>query len=444
MPPTREELRGLLSRAALRGQLGLFVGTGLSIDATDGDALSFEGLLESVASTLGLSHDFNDAVFARRSYPQIASRLLQLHCERNTDAVRAEQQFRETIARKVHLLPTPEKRAAYGQALSVLRPAWVVTTNYDLILESLIEGSETLVPSQPLAPSSERTPIYHLHGQRRIPSTIKITEEDYVGLLAGLDYQRVKLPLLFAESTTLMIGYALGDINVRAGIAWARSFGVGSDLSRGTDQGLVVQALYKHDTPANEPYEGPDGVLVVEVDDLEAFLSGLAFKRSEDYEAATRIREEIEAFLVDAGNTEAVVDEDDVRNRFLRIVGEALPYVASSAVVDFLDRTLDPVWSRAREDGGFTHYNTYLELVLDVIGRVDHERCNPSLTAYLADALDRVGGYMSADGVRHFGESWEATATWQRRRGEIVEPLRSELTSYARSYGKYSLLRLLE
>ena len=137
----------------------------------------------------------------------------------------------------------------------------MITTNYDLILEHLLNDATTVMPNQPLVPNAEHVPIYHLHGHRLEPSSIKITEEDYVGLLAPLDYQKMKLPLLLLESTTLMLGYARGDINVRAAIEWSESFKGSDRLRLCSEQGVVIQCFTSPKTRRTSHIKSANGEL---------------------------------------------------------------------------------------------------------------------------------------------------------------------------------------
>jgi hypothetical protein len=205
----------------MRGSLGLFVGTGFSMAACGpGRAPDFLNLLREVAHRLEIEWDENDARFHRRSLPQIASLLVALVAEQQAiDRLKAEEKLKEAICLISDLKPS---NLSMGALLAGLDLAWVVTTNYDLVLESLLDNAESLLASQPFVARYGGLPVYHLHGHRHFPDSIRITEEDYVRMVGPLDYQRLKLPLLMLESTTLILGYALGDMNVRSAMALER------------------------------------------------------------------------------------------------------------------------------------------------------------------------------------------------------------------------------
>ncbi|MBI5608597.1 MAG: SIR2 family protein [Deltaproteobacteria bacterium] len=252
--PTRDEVFKRLAKSALDGYLGLFVGTGFSIALTNGRAPNFKKLLQEVCGELNIAFDFGDAAAVLgKSFPQVASSLVELRAREmlklaptgsDPDLVgqSALNEVRQAIATKTNLQPDPLLRAPYKAVLAKVSPSWIVTTNYDFILEALFDRSTSLLPENFLLPSTKLVPIYHLHGHRRRPESIVVTEEDYVGLFGPLEYRQLKLTLLVAESSTVMLGYSLGDINVRAALSWARGFLLCPPRQPGHGQGKKTPA----------------------------------------------------------------------------------------------------------------------------------------------------------------------------------------------------------
>jgi SIR2-like domain len=441
LPPTRESALDSIATAWAYGYLGLFVGTGFSKAATKDRAPSFDQLLASLAERLGLTRDFDSSpAYRRKSLPQVASQLLQDYEAANSPAERANERFREEVAHLCNLVPAGEDAARLRAALKEVRPDWIITTNYDLILEALIEGSESVLPTQPLAPRADRVPIFHLHGHRHNPATIRITEDDYVGLLGPIDYQRLKLPLLLLESTTLMLGYALGDINVRAAMEWSRSLRGEREWRLSDWQGRIYHVL-KNDPPADAPYLGRNGEIVLEISDLAEFLEKIGSLRRQFENIAHARRNSAQAFLDEPANAPAVSTNSAKRSEFLRLVRDSMSFCSPTEMIDFLSRALDPIWEKARQEKGFTYYNTYLALLLDVLERVTIRSGNPNLLFYLGDALDRVGWYL--DPKKSSGTAFEATDTWMSQHHRIPDELKRELRSYARAYERRGLEQAL-
>lgn len=441
-PQSKETELDWIAWSSLQGALGLFVGTGFSKAATAGRAPGFEELLRQLADRLGVPSSFDsDPTYKRKSLPQIASLLLEEFARKGTLQKRAAtDRFREEIAQLCYFMPESAPGVQLRAALRATAPAWIITTNYDLVIESLLEECESVLASQPLAANTSRVPVYHLHGSRRSPSTIKITEEDYVSLLGPIDYQRLKLPLLILESTTVMLGYALGDINVRAAMAWSKSFRGERGLRLEEWQGRVVQALFSP-TPKPEPYEGPNGEVVVEISDIASFLESIGQRRQYFEQASGQIRGSIESFLSDPDNAIAVATDQAKRNEFLGIIKGSFWLCDSDMLISFVDQALQPIWSQAMQLNQFSHYVDYLRLVLDIIEPLALASIRPGMLTYLGDALDKVGAYI--DPNKGPGTAWAATDLWQQQYCRIQEDVRRELLSYAVACERSSLQRML-
>lgn len=442
VPKSREDALMSIAASSVIGYLGLFVGSGFSKAATVGRAPSFEQLLRSVAERLGSSPDFDKDPGCRlKSLSQIASKLLRDVTVAKGPSGKPGDAFREVIATLCNLVPDPSVAVKMRAALQSIRPSWIVTTNYDLILEALIEDSESVIPPSPLVPNASRPPIYHLHGHRHSPSTIKITEEDYVGLLGPIDYQRLKLPLLFFESATVMLGYALGDINVRAAIGWSRSFQTSDGVRLPPWQGRVFHAVRKA-SPTSDPYVGPDGEVVLEISDITSFLEEMGAKRRVFDAWLQQFQASIDAFLADPENAATVATDPVKRAKFLEIVSRGSRFSSPTKMVEFLSQVLDPVWVKARENGGFAHYDTYMTLLIDVLEKIKVGSAGPLLIFFLGDAVDKIGWYLDKD--KSAGSAFAATDTWLAQHQRVAMGLKSELKAYADAYGKVGLLRALE
>ena len=67
--------------------------------------------------------------------------------------------------------------------MDILSPTWIITTNYDLVLETLLTGKcKSLSPTNYLSAPRNIIPIYHFHGTRLDPNSIIVTQEDYIPL----------------------------------------------------------------------------------------------------------------------------------------------------------------------------------------------------------------------------------------------------------------------
>lgn len=446
MKLTRNAIFEEIANAALFGSLGLFVGTGFSKSIADHTSPSFHELLSEVCYDLKIDFDFDDPELLRgKSYPRIAQEIVN-HIQENSSSKismrRAQLKLKRSVCNACDLLPNKKKAEKYRKIFKKVPIQWVITTNYDFLLEDVIPGSVCHLPNQYLNARTDYIPIYHLHGHRRSPSSIVITESDYIKLLAPTEYRQLKLNLLLAESTTVMLGYSLGDVNVQSAISWSTTFTDEHGLNNEDYQSLVVQALYVTKDPREMPYKGNNGETIIETDDLFSFLDEIKDAIKERQEEHNETVNLLNGWL-DKELSSLIADDSTARDDFIHAITQFPRCYDIQKLIDFLDAVLNPIWDEAREDGGFSHYGRYLNVLLDILVNLPAENIHPSLFSYLADRLDNVATYMEYDGSHTHGSSWEATDIWQSRKESIPKEMTRELTKYAKRHGSYRLLRLL-
>lgn len=102
-------------------------------------------------------------------------------------------------------------------ALSEIKPHAIITTNYDLFLESVFEGYETITGQSIIRYNTNSFgEIYHIHGDITEPSTIVLTKSDYDEWSEKKKYVSAKLLTYFAEHPVFIFGYGLGDDNIKS------------------------------------------------------------------------------------------------------------------------------------------------------------------------------------------------------------------------------------
>src|SRR5476651_951915 len=183
---SRNEVLKFISQSASYGNLGAFIGAGFSKAVLNNDndtiALSWGELLEEVSNTLDIDYEgiWKEGI----GYPEIASRLCELYSE--SKSISYDESLREIkkeIARLTSWYPDKEQRNVFSEHLNKLLLSWIITTNYDLVIESLLTGASIpLGPNDSLIAPSGIVPVFHLHGVRTNPDEIIIALEDYVGL----------------------------------------------------------------------------------------------------------------------------------------------------------------------------------------------------------------------------------------------------------------------
>ncbi len=446
---SRKRVLRRIADASLFGQLGLFVGTGFSMALTNQKALRFEGLLREVSERLDLEFDFDDPDELRgRGYPGIATRLVDLLEPRMSSRKAAERRLKREIARICNLTCDESRRKEFEPVVTGLKPAWVITTNYDFILEQLLEKPVSLLPDEVVITRRDYVPVYHLHGHRLLPKSIVVTDEDYVAVLGNpLEYRQRKLSLLFTESTTLMLGYSVGDLNVRAAMNLARSHSKRRDLRRQDYEGCVIQVHYEPDNPKSKPCLGRNGEIIIETSDLLAFLQEVLDARVSRRKRFRSARKTIADVLDDPAGPRKLVEDATTRQKFIRALSAFPHSYQASHVVGCMRKALEPVWESARERDGWEYYDVFLKFILDVLERIEVDRLHPTFSEYLAESFARMARYLEPDGqmsLRKPGKAWDAIKTWRARRDDLLPSAIKMLKRYARDNDDDSMRLILK
>ncbi|WP_194713882.1 SIR2 family NAD-dependent protein deacylase [Noviherbaspirillum soli] len=441
--PSREEVLTFLSKSASYGNLGAFIGAGFSkavLNDTGSEiALSWGELLNRASSEMGIDYDkiWKEGV----GYPEVASEICKLHALANgNDHEKSLNELKRMIANLTSWYPDKDKREKFSKYLESLSPAWVITTNYDLIIESLLTGkSIPLGPNDSLSSQNGVIPVFHLHGIRTNPEEIIIAQEDYVALFRPSEYRQIKLALTIKESTTLLLGYGVGDVNVLTALDWSRNVFKGNQANYPND---VVQVLRKTN-PNEAPYRDKNGIVIIEVEDLSEFFQQYLEVRSRviaeeklERENLTELAQRLDA--ADVKMIDQFIDDQAFRADMLNTLGKSSIYLISGFVF-FLNKCIDTTWARTNVWGAFHEYNNYLKIILDILTSFSMAQFPPALFQTAAYGLYRTAYYVG-DGP---GQSWVANKTWQARKKELSPEVIREIRNFAAQHDYQPLEHLV-
>lgn len=440
--PTRQETLTFISESASYGNLGLFVGAGFSKavlnEVGNEIALSWGELLEAAARKMKV--DYDEIWKIGVGYPEVASAICKAHSEsEKCDYSKSLTRLKSEIAGLTSWYPDREKREIFSKHLEGLSPSWIITTNYDLIVESLLTGKSTpLGPNDSLSSPKGVIPVFHLHGLRTNPDEIIIALEDYVSLFRPSEYRQIKLALTIKESTTLLLGYGLGDVNVLTALDWSRHVFKSENVNYPND---VIQVLRK-ENPRSEPYRDKNGIVILETEDLASFFDEYLSIREKMLIVEKKQIEELRQLAEklddpDSAMIDEFIDDLDFRREILKLLSESSIHLVSG-FVSFLNKCIDETWARSIPNGAFEGYNQNLNIILDILTSFSIDRFPPALFQTAAHSLHRVSPYVGMDG----GKSWTAGKSWNRRKGELSLETVKELKSIARQHG-YSSLSVL-
>lgn len=441
---SKEEVFDKIFNSFNYGNLGMFIGAGFSKAVVGNDkALGWLDIIEQASDSLGLVFP-DDGNLIGVSLPELASKMCkQLADDRNTTYAEAKNEFKEKISKISNWLPDETQTSEYREILDKLKPAWIITTNYDLVIENLLTGKcKSLSPDDYLSAPRGIIPIYHFHGTRLEPESIIITQDDYIPLFRPNDYRQSKLALTIRESTTLILGYGLGDTNVLSAVDWSKNIYTANNEYPYD----IIQILWV-EQPKEAAYRDENGNIIFEIKDLHEFLKELIISLEERQQDEVEQKESMESLIaILESNNEEIINKFTNNSKFRLELLEILSrfeYYMISSYIYFLKICTDQAWTGTYEDGNFSAYDTYLDIILDIVIHYKYKLMPPELFQFTAHALNRVLRYVDFNNYLTTGMSFDATKTWHRRKRKIPEEMIIQLHLYAQANSLHSLERFM-
>ncbi|MGO6854438.1 SIR2 family protein [Rhizobium beringeri] len=112
---------------------------------------------------------------------------------------------------------TDDHLAKEIDAFADIKPHAIITTNYDMFLEQVFDGYEPISGQTILRYNTNSFgEIFHIHGDVTNPKSIVLTKADYEEWTEKKKYVSAKLLTYFAEHPVFILGYGLGDPNVKS------------------------------------------------------------------------------------------------------------------------------------------------------------------------------------------------------------------------------------
>ena len=179
------------------------------------------------------------------------------------DAVKC---FKKEIADITSWYPNTEEMFSIHKIFTEIDCKWIITTNYDLVIESILMGKGiSIKPNDPYIMRRGKIPVVHFHGIKTDPEGMVVTDDDYVRILSMTEYRQIKLSLLMKESTVVIVGYAVNDINVVTALEWSKSI-YSNDCA--ASDGKIVMLKYE-EVPKQKPYmDKTNRIVIIETNDV--------------------------------------------------------------------------------------------------------------------------------------------------------------------------------
>lgn len=301
----------------------------------------------------------------------------------------------------------------------------VVTTNYDKLSEELggSDRVQSIAPGRPIPRASAPIKVYHVHGSIDSPENMVVTSDDYFRFMNSDSYFSRKLSTILHENTVVIIGYSLGDTNLKRIINDYKSFA--NDHVIGSN--LFFVSRKKIDQIVKDFYFHSFGIRVV--DDLEVGDFFARLNRS-----VPIVSKIVEKSLKSISN----VIENGMRfkdtyikleDSFFRVIA-SLPAKGLSlkdprvveVIGDFLDRKRD----FTLEPGAWEQYD-HLASWLIHLGTV-FDVANSTIKEIYLKAVRRSMITMSKE--KRLGYSWQAYKLWLRGWASISAANRTMIREY--------------
>lgn len=426
--------------------LGLFIGSGFSkavMEDSGKTALSWLELLKNICNEYSIKENFFKEGF---TYPLIASKIIDIIAlsEENMSLEEATKNVKNSIAKMVNVSPNDLTRNKFNVYFSELKPKWIVTTNYDNVIERIVGPSAyPILPNYLFYNTKNILPIYHIHGSVLEPQSIVITNEDYAKTMRPSDYRHTRLPILMKESTILMMGYALGDLNVLSAIDYRNN--IFSNKSQIDNS--IIQMVYT-ENPKNHCYEDKS-IIIYEFDNLSTFfdelidylkryrskignITNLVTKKQEDF--ISDDTQYVRSFEYNRNNyrTDTIKFVNELDNSYCYLYAQFIP---------FLERVFNNVLTKGQRAYQFHFYDYYLNIFLDLVKNIDVETVPTIYAAFLVEKLDVIAVYIGDTP----GQGYDAYETWKKRKNDIPSTFINFVkTSLNELNNRYYLQKLLD
>lgn len=433
---SREIVLEKLFKSYKYGNLGMFIGAGFSksiIKMKRNKALNWLELIKKTSKELEIEFPKEEELIGI-SLPEVATKQCKILANRlSIDYENAKIMFKNKICEITNWLPEEEEINSFKEKFDFLKPAWIITTNYDLVLETILTGKcKSLSSRDYLSAPKDIIPIYHIHGIRREPDTIIITQDDYIPVFRPNEYRQAKLAMTIRESTTLVLGYGLGDMNVLSALDWSKNIYV----NKNEYPYEIIQAFWTKN-PKEYPYRDENGNIIIEIDDIESFLDEIiSYMKIEEKSYIENVNK-LESII---GNLREVNNEfvnkfksnEEFRVKLIKVLTK-FEYNMINPYINFFTKCIDEIWDEARKDNGFKFYNTYINILLDILINYKCKRIPPKLFKIVANNLNNVLNFICFSKERKLkSQAWDASDSWHKRKNDIPYDMKKELYYYSK------------
>ena len=411
-----------IAYAAATNRLCFFTGTGFSKAVTNNEAPSWQRLLEDLCDLLPDSDTLKESLFPDdKPSPLSLEEIAQVI---SIKLIAVNKSIHEETAKLIDNIELSGDNEQIAKFFSE-RQFRVVTTNYDKLAEELTGESESqsLAPGLPIPRSSANVKVYHVHGSIDSPDNMVITSENYFRFINGDSYFSRKLSTVLHENTVVILGYSLGDTNLKAIISdykgFSKSHVIGSNIF------LVSRSCV--DQHVKDYYSHCYGIRVLDDLDISDFFDDLNEKTPKVESIAKKSIDSIRNVVYKKYHfKEAYLKLEDSFYRIISALSAEGLSLENKRVVAVIGDVIDAKRELTNENNAWEQYEQlarwliYLGTILEIKGTSIEE-------VYLKAVL-RSMNTMSNRLI--IGYSWHAYKAWKHRWPLIMASNRALIKQY--------------
>ena len=411
-----------IAYAAATNRLCLFTGTGFSKAVTENNVPSWQGLLEKLCDLLPDSVELKKSLF-----PDDKPSPLTLEEIAQVISIKLSSKGKNIHEETAKLFENIELCGNNGGISKFFseRKFRVVTTNYDKLAENLTGESEcqSLAPGLPIPRASANVKVYHVHGSIDSPDNMVLTSEDYFKFINGDSYFSRKLSTVLHENTVVILGYSLGDTNLKAIISDYKGFSKAHVI--GSNIFLVSRsAVEQH---VKDYYSHCYGIRVLDSMDTHEFFESLNEKTPKVESIAQRSIDSIRNVVYKNYHfKEAFIKLEDSFYRIISALSAEGLSLADKRVVSVIGDVIDAKRELTTENNAWEQYE-HLARWLIYLGTIFEIKGTTIEDLYLKAVL-RSMNTMSNRLI--IGYSWHAYNAWKNRWSSIISSNRALIKKY--------------
>ncbi|MFH0710199.1 MAG: SIR2 family protein [Pseudomonadota bacterium] len=411
-----------IAYAAVSNRLCLFTGTGFSKAVTGNNAPSWQALLESMCDMTEQPNSLKEALFPSNGKNPLnleeAAQIISI------ELLKQEKNIHQLIANLIKSIELDGDNSSITEFLST-RSLRIVTTNYDKLIEKLTGESDchSLTPGLPIPRSQAKIKVYHVHGSIDVPENMVVTSDDYFKFINKESYFSRKLSTILHENIIVILGYSLGDTNLKAIISDYKGFSRNHIIS----SNIFLISRSEVSQQVKDYYFHSYGIRVLDNIDIHSFFTKLNASIPNAEKCTEASLSNIKKVIYDNHYFSKDFLRDE--NTFFEIISSLAAIgisINDDRVVSALGRILESKIELTLENNAWNQYVHLAKWLIYLASILELK--NTSIENIFLAATLRSMNTMSKKLL--LGFSWHAYQSWNTQWGKIISSNRSLIKNY--------------